>query len=415
MTEAMTNGGFEDGLNNWVVENAQCLSTSTYHTGAKGLYMRTTGWYYPRIRQDLVTPIPVSRVITLSFWAMSYFVSAYYNHIGIYVIYTDDTETYFDYYLAENNVWEQFIILGSSLSTGKTIKQIKLQCNQFVPSGYYLFFDDVSLTLLPLGYAGGKIIIGEDEENSIESPYVLGVSIEQSCDVALRDVPLRTVGEVMDTGTYLIHTLTLTLTMRLSDADKTTLESVFISHAEATVYLEDDDGNYWTFTGWFKDKDIVYEFETNRPWKVELTFDIYTYSYSGSSVGTFTNSQLRLVGGTTLDYEDILDFTVSEETSVAIPNWVNQPPSIDTNVWNKKLKRITYTVRETEYRLYKLLQMLTTASAITFYDYIHGPTNKTAWLSSIRAGWKQMKKEDIVSSSFIDTPWEVEFEVIVQN
>jgi len=272
---------------------------------------------------------------------------------------------------------------------------------------------DENAGLNPIGHYGGKITIGTNGATSLESPYVLDVSMEQSCDVALRDVPLKSLGEVMDTGTYMVHTLTLAFSMRLSDADKTTLETLFTSHAEATVYLEDEYGDYWTFTGWFRDKDVIYEYERTRPWKVNFIFDIYTYSYSGASIGTFTNSQLRLVGGTTLDFEDIIDFSVSEESSVAIPKWVNQSPTIDTNVWNKKLKRVTYTVRETEYRLYKLFQMLTAHTAITFYDYIHGPTNKTAWLTSVRADWNPVKKENL--GSFVNAPWEVEFEVIVRN
>lgn len=261
-----------------------------------------------------------------------------------------------------------------------------------------------------MNYGGDGFHVIKNDGDVLEDLEFLNVSIEQSCDVALRDVPLKSLGEVMDTGTYLIHTLILVFSMRLSNSDKTTLESIFASNTETTVYLEK-----WTFIGWLREPDIIYEYKKDKPWKVTLTFDIYTYSYVGSSVGTFSNQQLRLVGGTTLDYENIIDFSVSEETSVAIPNWVNQSPSIDTNVWNKKLKRITYAVRETEYRLYKLLQMLTAHTAITFYDYIHGPTNKTAWLSSVRAIWNPLKKLDYPSVSFIDTPWEVEFEVIVQN
>jgi hypothetical protein len=283
------------------------------------------------------------------------------------------------------------------------------QCEKEEDSGYYVLMSG-HLSLGIIGHYGGKIIIGA---TSVESFDVLDVSMEQSCDVALRDVPLKSLGEVMDTGTYMVHTLTLAFSMRLSDADKTTLETLFTSHAEATVYLEDEYGDYWTFTGWFRDKDIIYEYERTRPWKVNFIFDIYSYSYSGASIGTFTNSQLRLVGGTTLDFEDVIDFSVSEETSVAIPKWANQSPTIDTNIWNKKLKRVTYTVRETEYRLYKLLQMLTAHAAITFYDYIHGPTIKTAWLTSVRADWNPVKKENL--GSFVNAPWEVEFEVIVQN
>lgn len=124
-------------------------------------------------------------------------------------------------------------------------------------------------------------------------------------------------------------------------------------------------------------------------------------------------TQVRLQGGTTLDFDDIMDFTISQETDVAIPNWVNQSAEIDTNVWNKKLKRMTYTVRLSDAVLYSLLQMLTAHTAITFYDYIHGPTNKTAWLSSVSASWKPIAKSTL--SGPVDTPWETEFEVIVQE
>jgi len=263
------------------------------------------------------------------------------------------------------------------------------------------------ITVFGNGYNGGIIPSSGD---SIGFERILDISIEQSCDVALRNVPLKSTGEIMDTGTYLLHTLTLEFTTRLSDDEKTTIETIFTSHDKVDVYLGE-----WMFTGWLRKPDIVYEYESNRPWRARLIFDIYTYNYFGSSIGTFSNQQLRLIGGTTLDYENIIDFIISQETSVSIPQWVNQDPSIDTNVWNKLLKRMTYTVRETEYRFYQLLQILTAHTAITLYDYIHGPTNKTAWLISVRAVWNPLKKFDYPSLSFINTPWEVEFEIIVQE
>lgn len=110
---------------------------------------------------------------------------------------------------------------------------------------------------------------------------VLNLKISQTVDVATRPVPTREDGEVIDTGTYLIHPIQVTFDSRLTDAEKTVIQAMLDDHLTITLYL----GN-WTFSdGWFVSKGVVWEYVSDdelniRPWKCsfELIFESVTYT-----------------------------------------------------------------------------------------------------------------------------------------
>ena len=72
--------------------------------------------------------------------------------------------------------------------------------------------------------------------------------------------------------------MTLTVIIRLSDSEKTTLQNIFDTNEEITLVAEG-----WTYKGWFTQHNIDYEYRVFdgelRPWRTKLTFNIYSAIY----------------------------------------------------------------------------------------------------------------------------------------
>jgi hypothetical protein len=110
---------------------------------------------------------------------------------------------------------------------------------------------------------------------------ILNLKISQTVDVATRPVPTREDGEVVDTGTYVIHALQVTFDSRLTDAEKTVIQAMLDDHLTITLYL----GN-WTFSdGWFVSKGVVWEYVSDdelniRPWKCSFNLIFESVAYA---------------------------------------------------------------------------------------------------------------------------------------
>ena len=102
----------------------------------------------------------------------------------------------------------------------------------------------------------------------------------QICKVAVRNVPLRTTGSFVDEGTYTLKNRKLSITIRLSEANKTILRAIFDANVIVTITAGD-----WTYTGWLREKPLRWEYSKTsggivRNWVADLEFDIETFSYS---------------------------------------------------------------------------------------------------------------------------------------
>ena len=109
----------------------------------------------------------------------------------------------------------------------------------------------------------------------------------QACKVAVRGVPLRTAGSFVDTGTWTLKNRRLHITIRLTDAEKTTFQDIFEATAMVTIIMRTTAAEYprWTYTGWFVKKPLVYEYSKDgdgniREWVVEIEFVLSSLSYS---------------------------------------------------------------------------------------------------------------------------------------
>jgi hypothetical protein len=95
-------------------------------------------------------------------------------------------------------------------------------------------------------------------------------------------------------------------------------------------------------------------------------------------------------GGTTLTLDtegEILDFGASQSCDVAVPDWVNQSPSIDTNIWSKSKEVIMYSVRLSDVGLGKLRTLQTTHTLIDYNDSVYGKSSKHVWINNADATW----------------------------
>ena len=104
---------------------------------------------------------------------------------------------------------------------------------------------------------------------------ILNVKLGKKSTPAIYKVVQRS-QNVLDSSIYTKSLLNLNFISRLSSSELTTLKQIF-TDGEATITLGD-----WTFTGWFRKKNIVWDYRKEseeRPWKVTFTFDVSNYNY----------------------------------------------------------------------------------------------------------------------------------------
>ena len=129
----------------------------------------------------------------------------------------------------------------------------------------------------------GVTIMGDEELLECDA---IDWAESQTCNVAVRNVPLRSTGSFIDTGTYTLKNRKLDMTIRLSDLQKTTLKAIFDQTLTVTVIAVGDKGT-WTYTAWLRNKPIIYEYSKHdngivREWIAELEFDISSFSYKSA-------------------------------------------------------------------------------------------------------------------------------------
>ena len=108
----------------------------------------------------------------------------------------------------------------------------------------------------------------------------------QSCDPAMRQVPLSDEGEFVDTGTFVIDNRKLTITIRLTDTQRDTLNLIFTANSLVTITVRTESGQdypRWEYAGWLsrvlKEYSYSKEGSDEREWQVELEFYCSVFSY----------------------------------------------------------------------------------------------------------------------------------------
>ena len=104
---------------------------------------------------------------------------------------------------------------------------------------------------------------------------IIDLRERQIFDVAIREVPKRAAGAVVDDSTYLIKPKTIVIKTRLSSAEKTTLQAI-INAVEMTTFIA---GN-WVYSVWIKVRRPKYKYivddGTLRPWETSITMIVET-------------------------------------------------------------------------------------------------------------------------------------------
>ena len=104
-------------------------------------------------------------------------------------------------------------------------------------------------------------------------------------------------------------------------------------------------------------------------------------------------------------YDYILDTEIRTGENLApLPEFINQSPSIDTNIWNKKVERVIYTMRVTDAQKWVLDQLLAGCVAVALVDATYGYTNNV-WCTGIIAEYNR-KTNDTYR-------WEIIVELII--
>lgn len=125
------------------------------------------------------------------------------------------------------------------------------------------------------GLGGGDIIYGSNKLDIVPIFW----KENQKCDVAIRPVPNRS-GPKVDTDHWMLSTRELTIRLRLSDASKTTLQTIFDNKERITLRM----GTGWSYSGWLRSKPTRYEYRVVdgvlQPWLYELKLDIEVMNYN---------------------------------------------------------------------------------------------------------------------------------------
>jgi len=103
-------------------------------------------------------------------------------------------------------------------------------------------------------------------------------------------------------------------------------------------------------------------------------------------------------------YDHIIDTNFGEAKSVSTPEWINQDPELDVNIWTKGALKIIYTLRITDAEKYVLDQLLTAHQKIFIVDDTYN-IYADAWIRSINAKW-----EGNVNWA---NPWLIEIELVI--
>jgi hypothetical protein len=110
----------------------------------------------------------------------------------------------------------------------------------------------------------------------------------QICDPAIREIPLRSQGEYLDTGTWTLKNRIIRIAVRVTDAEKTTLFNILVASANVTITaLAATSGYEWVYTAWLRKQPSEYEYSKDgsgneREWIVKLEFVASTFLYQAT-------------------------------------------------------------------------------------------------------------------------------------
>jgi len=274
MTEAFMNRGFETGsLSPWVGNGV--VVSSVQHSGTYSVEMDWDIY----VEQTFDLAIAKAWCSAFGFYAMGA------GSVEVTLYFSDATSS-----TASQGVgypydeWNYIDVLNWIINpcTGEYLFPANKKVTKIrITSRYGLIHvDDASLLyeLISLIITGSV---------TFESSHVLAAKITDASKVAIRDIPRRANGSIIDYGTWTQSPIGLEFEVRVSTPEKVTLESIFNNSAFVTVELNSEVGT-WTFTNaWLTTKKITYEYSktddgTERNWKTKIILIAETATYEES-------------------------------------------------------------------------------------------------------------------------------------
>lgn len=107
----------------------------------------------------------------------------------------------------------------------------------------------------------------------------------QRCNVAVRNLPLREDGPLIDTGTWVLKNKILNFEVRITDSELKTLKDIFNVSATVTITaLAATSGYRWVYTAWIIETPRKYEYSKDgsgneREWIVEINCAVSIFIY----------------------------------------------------------------------------------------------------------------------------------------
>lgn len=134
--------------------------------------------------------------------------------------------------------------------------------------------EDRKMTILTISNSGGTLTNDAYEWEE-----------EQSVSLPIQPIPTKSSGSYVNTNIHVVNPKTLSITIKLTNAQKTTLDAIFNANEKVTITGNiDDDTGTWTYSVWFSKKPIVYKYVKSEldtfEWRADLEFIVESYSFS---------------------------------------------------------------------------------------------------------------------------------------
>jgi hypothetical protein len=279
-----------------------------------------------------------------------------------------------------------------------------------ITSGYSV---DCQLTTIPaisqISNSGGTLAL-----------KILDIRERQRCIPAIRDVPTATsVGQLLDTGTWVLGAKTLELKVRLSSDEKDTLKTIYDTNDKVTVYLFNGNittggilsDSYWKHIGWLATKDFGFEYskedDADRPWIVNIEVNVETYTLITGSLESDSETlapadEVSIYG---YDLVRVLDFEKIDKSVVSVPDWVDSNVELDTNVFVRKLTELRYLIRATHQDKFLLDALLQSHTLYELKDCEHC-LQGNIWIQEIESEWDPINWK---------RPWRMDISLIAEG
>jgi len=201
---------------------------------------------------------------------------------------------------------------------------------------------------------------------------------------SVRPIP-NTPYPYMDLSQFMIEVRGINFTVRLTDTEYTTLLAIFAASTKVTLVLYNAlEIASWTYTGWLEEPDAKFEYKMEdgqtkvRWWNVAMTVrcDTITGGSFGSLSDTVLSPSYVNLGMGTLDSNGIyLGFITDYErlvtSTVWMPQWMNQVPTIDYSFYTNSLTTLTYEAKCNDADKWYLDRLFLLGGKLQLYDIIN--------------------------------------------